>query len=504
MKLDPRLEQLLAAYLDGADVTEAELAELEGWLLGDPEAMEGFLSQIDVAIGLDECLGHADDKVVESAPESHSPKVVVASWWQAAWKPLAAAAAVVAVGLVTWWMTGTKPTADLPQVAGKTIQVGEVIAVPETEDFELVYADGTKVTLRGGAQFAVAKPAKGKQLELTAGALVAAVAKQPAGQPMMLKTPQGEFTVVGTKFFLMVADVSRRSTDAKAEDAKQPFTRLDVTEGLVRAAANGQEFDVAAGQAICIGEGIESKVMSSDGREFSPKYGGVFYQQAIDAYDRGTWLADAWRKDLMAQRTKVPASEVISRMAGSGKNNNCGVSFSLKKQSVQLTNPHEKPAEVLIPLSVGIDLGNVSVGYRFRVVDVMGQLGKFEVSLVGKVEKDFTPVARPSGLVIPDAQAASNRKVPLNKWINLTETAVRVGWTSHGEPIYELTKHVDGSVFAAGWKHLEGELAQHAILSQVTVDIDSFSEATRVRKTAGTTSLSPSLSSSNTTTENIP
>ncbi len=111
---------------------------------------------------------------------------------------------------------------------------------------ELSYADGTKLKI--GPETLVRevlepKGRAGKRLTLVRGVLTADVRKQPADQPMVIATPQGEATVVGTKLRLTV------------EPDEKGSTRLEVEEGKVRLKRflDGKTVDVATGHFAVAG-----------------------------------------------------------------------------------------------------------------------------------------------------------------------------------------------------------------------------------------------------------
>ncbi len=96
------------------------------------------------------------------------------------------------------------------------------------------FADGTKLDLHAESRIGRVSTAEGKKIALDEGQLAADVKKQPAGQPLVITTPQAEARVVGTKFTLVV---------------KGDATRLEVQEGRVRLTrlSDGAFTEVSAG-----------------------------------------------------------------------------------------------------------------------------------------------------------------------------------------------------------------------------------------------------------------
>ena len=119
-------------------------------------------------------------------------------------------------------------------------KIGETIRTEDSASATAKFADGTILHLETGTVIrieSVATPprAGGKQLKLISGSLSAAVAKQPPGLPLLIRTPHALVTVVGTEFDLIVATNQ---------------TALEVTHGLVKmtGADEAQPVSVAAGE----------------------------------------------------------------------------------------------------------------------------------------------------------------------------------------------------------------------------------------------------------------
>ncbi|HEX7899468.1 MAG TPA: glycoside hydrolase family 48 protein [Planctomycetota bacterium] len=181
---------LIDRYLDGI-ATPEEIAELDRRLAADPAFADRFAraSRRDQALAVQFQVDAGAARFRAFAPRRR------------VWIAAAAAAAVLAAFLLR----------------------GErVLRGPHVQRWE----DGTTITLLDGAEMVVVDDDP-KILELRAGELEADVA--PQKNPMVLRTPEAEAVVIGTKF--------RLST-----------TRLEVREGRVRFAGR----DVAAGQVAYV------------------------------------------------------------------------------------------------------------------------------------------------------------------------------------------------------------------------------------------------------------
>ena len=131
-----------------------------------------------------------------------------------------------------------------PARAGQPLEVSQGIRTggPESRAV-LAFPDGTRVELGSEASLDTVTLEKGKRLTLSRGRLVATVAKQPANEPMVLKTPRGTARVLGTRLVLEVTEES---------------TLLEVLEGRVRLtrSKDRRSIDVRAGYYALAAEGV--------------------------------------------------------------------------------------------------------------------------------------------------------------------------------------------------------------------------------------------------------
>ncbi len=257
-------DEALRAWLDGT-ADEAACAALAKRLDHDPELVRQLLD-------------HARDEALLStavrSPPNLTPRVLaglrgpqsrlrlrravmreVHSRRGRRWAPLLVAAAVVAaLGLVALqaWPTAIHAPAHLATPAAR---IGRAIAARDTELLrdgvwrtlvpgDLLANDRIRVVVGGSAELTIDGVAfvlsDGADLRLdgpahsllAAGSLRAEVAPRPAGQGLVIATPQATASVLGTVFSLVVAD-SR--------------TRLEVTRGRVRLANAHGASEVAVG-----------------------------------------------------------------------------------------------------------------------------------------------------------------------------------------------------------------------------------------------------------------
>lgn len=267
----------LIAYLEGR-LPESDRARVEREWETDPDALKQFVEQkqIDQALRAFLAKPEAQERVKESIlavvrgeSQEHLKQRVLTSvgdgpnllsrirdWLTVPRLVFVTACAVVLICAVMM-RDSEKPVELAATIEGVTGQVtlvrgsetqpgtngfrslpGDVVRVSDEGAATLAFADGTRLQLLGGSQIAFVPGASPqKSFALTAGALVATVAKQPTRSPMLIRTPQAKIEVIGTTFTLDVTAVS---------------TRLDVEKGRVQVSngVNRQPVQVAAGQYL--------------------------------------------------------------------------------------------------------------------------------------------------------------------------------------------------------------------------------------------------------------
>jgi hypothetical protein len=267
--------ETLLAYLDGT-LSGEECVRVEQALRDDSAALDEVLAQRRIERGLAAMLGvtrqarlrtsiHA---VVQGSSMVRLRQEVFArtsrrgiGWLErfvraveAARQPAVGWAVAVVIVLLAgaFWMTPGKSVATLAEVAPEVmleregrvwkaspkerLRLGDVVRVGAGGRVSALFADGTRFTLAERSELGLRRGV-GKQFDLLAGRMEARVSPQPAGQPLVVWTPQARVTVVGTEFAL---------------DVSPQRTRLDVTHGQVRIAATGEaaETAVSAGQSF--------------------------------------------------------------------------------------------------------------------------------------------------------------------------------------------------------------------------------------------------------------
>jgi len=154
-------------------------------------------------------------------------------------------------------------------IAGEALAAHDVVTIPEGASLVLSYEDGTTLTFSGGSQgvfqpSATSEARSDKALHLLRGSLSADVAKQPAGHPLRLLTPQATATVLGTRLVLRVSDgISELSVRSGAVS----FSKVDGSgAALVHSGQFAQavpERDVSVTPAVSVAFEAESGDLSA-------------------------------------------------------------------------------------------------------------------------------------------------------------------------------------------------------------------------------------------------
>jgi hypothetical protein len=119
--------------------------------------------------------------------------------------------------------------------AGTRLEPGDVLRTSPGGAVVIGYTpEATRLTVRPGTELTLETFSKGKRFQLGFGQIEASVARQRPFRPMIVRTPQAQARVVGTRFMLV---------------ATNNLTRLAVTEGKVRLTrlVDGGTVDVASG-----------------------------------------------------------------------------------------------------------------------------------------------------------------------------------------------------------------------------------------------------------------
>lgn len=231
---------LIQRYLDGR-LTNDELAAFQHRLREDAAMREHLRLIAEHAVAFGDMVRR----------ESTEPVPLIQKPDRSVWfTTLALAACITLLATSAWLFIASKPSAVLtlvdstgtvtwsdgePIAPGEPLPAGTLETVGEASSAQFRFADGTLITLQGGSELSFSDDGQ-KVLMLSRGTLSADVKKQPAGRPMLIRTPSAVAEVVGTAF-----DLTARTED----------TLLNVDEGLVKLKrlADGSQIDVPANRS---------------------------------------------------------------------------------------------------------------------------------------------------------------------------------------------------------------------------------------------------------------
>lgn len=242
-------EFLIQRYLDG-QLSRDELEAFQQRLHEDTALRQHLRDIAEQVVAFGDLARRETDTPVCS-PKRPDRRAELARQAKPIWLThLALAASIAVLAASAWLFFASKPDAVLTLVestgtvawsdgtviaSGETLPTGTLETVGEASSALLRFDDGSLITLHGDAELSFSSEHQ-KVLSLTRGTLSAEVQPQPAGRPMLIRTPSAVAEVVGTAF-----DLSTRSED----------TLLKVNEGLVKLKrlADGSEIDVPANRS---------------------------------------------------------------------------------------------------------------------------------------------------------------------------------------------------------------------------------------------------------------
>ncbi len=279
----PEAEALVQGYLENS-LTEQESVRLRLLLRQDPSTVDQILEGLRYDLLIRAVL--AEPTVAESPRpvEERRPGSQLSAWWVTFVGLLRGNAWVCgAVGLVViigfgLWLSGFFLQMGEPVLAqvggvgltlerhgqsmqareGVRLQAGDRLRTGDAVAVTITFApEQTRFRLQPGTDLGIARSSHGKHFDLLLGKLEASVARQRPFRPMLVKTPQAEARVLGTKFTLTVS--------ANA-------TRLDVIEGKVRFTR------LSDGARIKVGKGHYSIAATNVDLAAPPQTGKILYE----------------------------------------------------------------------------------------------------------------------------------------------------------------------------------------------------------------------------------
>jgi len=231
-----RFEELYERYCDRA-LSDAERAEFES-LMADPEMRRHFveLTRLDTQLADEARIAQLTPATLKKPRAARKPSASpnFFGWSLAATVVLAIAlflafrskpAQVVAtVTTVQGQPAIQRGSEQLAASAGLKLLSGDIVI---TRSAELLtcqfFNDPTRVDVLAESSLTFAISPETKRLELNSGTLSADVSPQPANSPILVKTPDAEARIVGTKF---TVSVEEQQTTLRVDEGHVRMKRL--------------------------------------------------------------------------------------------------------------------------------------------------------------------------------------------------------------------------------------------------------------------------------------
>lgn len=230
-----RFEELYERYCDRA-LNDAERAEFVA-LMADPQMRKHFveLTRLDTQLS-DEA------RIAQLTPASlkkrRAPKKPAAFAMHYVWS--AAALVVLALALYLAFRTQPRVVAIVTRLegapairrgserlaasAGLQLLSGDVVVTQSADVLACKFsADNTQIDVHESSALTLAISSDAKRLVLDSGALSADVSAQPTGSPILVKTPDSEARILGTKFTVAVEE---KQTTLKVDEGHVRLKRL--------------------------------------------------------------------------------------------------------------------------------------------------------------------------------------------------------------------------------------------------------------------------------------
>lgn len=289
-------EALIQGYLEG-DLSDHDAARLHTLLEREPALAKALLEALHTDALLREgavagSVTGASPAVRTSAkPPTRRIPVEFVAPTSAMSRPLSrtrrfavVAMVLVATAIVGWrWWSANLPVPRIARIShpegvavmregqrvmatpGMKLQSGDRVDTGPESGLTMSFAhEETELTIEPDSGLTLSSWRRGKRFELTRGRVLARVATQPAGRPMVLGTPDSEVRVLGTEFGL---------------GAAVGGTTLDVWEGRVRLTrrADGAHVEAPAGQTA-VTEGLDLGLQPIGDRHPPGIRGGVEHE----------------------------------------------------------------------------------------------------------------------------------------------------------------------------------------------------------------------------------
>jgi ferric-dicitrate binding protein FerR (iron transport regulator) len=242
------LESLCNALADGL-LDESGIARLEALLKGHAEARRQYRHFMMLHASL-----HWDYAAAANPAPPAPPKDAGRRWTLPALLTLVTGIALVVGGVLALWAPKNPPLVEVLTLSGAVtwtdgqgmfqanpapgtrLKSGTLATEGEGASAQVRFRDGTVLVLGGESEILFRDDGQ-KRLILQRGTFTAHVAPQPAGRPMLVRTPSAEAEVLGTVFAL-------------AAEPTETLLNVQSGEVLLRRLADGQTVHVGESRGV--------------------------------------------------------------------------------------------------------------------------------------------------------------------------------------------------------------------------------------------------------------
>ncbi|NWG54811.1 MAG: FecR domain-containing protein [Hydrogenophilaceae bacterium] len=175
------------------DATERDRQDFQAWLDSDPDHPPAY-AKLERAWGAVQSLQHLKGR---AAANDTGPTPSRRRWLPAA---AIAACALLAIGAGVWFTRAPTPFAP-----------SEHYTTAPAEVRTITLADGSTITLSGAGEAAIAISNTERSVDLARGYALFDIAHDPE-RPFVVRTPEGDITVLGTSFVVRISEGEVRTT----------------------------------------------------------------------------------------------------------------------------------------------------------------------------------------------------------------------------------------------------------------------------------------------------
>lgn len=178
--------------------------------------------------------------------------------------------------------------ARVPVREAQDVLAGQGLEVLANGSARLAYSDQTQVHVGPETELRELKTEGGKRLFVLKGTIRAEVTKQPKDQPMVIATPHGEATVVGTTLRIIIDPDPKKGTRLEVEEGKVQLKNkllgktVEVMSGHYAVAAGGVELVSRPLPRVLFAEDFQTQPVDALPRGFEVDLPGTWAVRGVE------------------------------------------------------------------------------------------------------------------------------------------------------------------------------------------------------------------------------